>query len=137
MSFVVDASATLPWCFSDEQTPATRALLMRAAVAETLVVPDHWAAEVLNVLIQGQKRGRISETEIGERLMDLGSFNISVDRRPITNYFFDVRRIAQRYKLTAYDAAYLELAVRRRLPLATLDRDLATAAIAAGVPLLL
>ena len=85
----------------------------------------------------GHRRGRLNAVEMDDRLVDLGSLDIAEDRLSLNLFLPEVLRISQQHRLTAYDAAYLELALRRRLPLATLDKDLASAARAEAVPLLL
>lgn len=135
-AFVPDASVTLPWCFEDERTSFTESLLNRIRAREEAMVPSHWPAEVLNSLVQAKKRGRVPEENIQRFLRDLSSFPILVDHERSLTVWERVRRLAETHRLTAYDAAYLELAQRTGLPLATLDRELQKAARAEKVPLL-
>jgi predicted nucleic acid-binding protein len=131
--FVLDASATLPWCFKDEATSFTEGLLKRMAAQERAVAPAHWPLEVLNTLIQAKLRGRVQETDIHAFLLDLRSLDIQVESHPTDTVFDRIRALAEKHRLTAYDAAYLELAKRVALPLATLDSALVRAAEAEGV----
>lgn len=121
MSFVPDASVTLPWCFEDERTPFTESLLNRIRARERAVVPSHWPAEVLNSLVQAKKRGRVPEESLQRFLWDLSSFDILIDCERSLAAWQRIRNLAEAHRLTAYDAAYLELAQRTGLPLATLD----------------
>lgn len=131
-SFVLDTSITMAWCFADEATPETAALNRRLA-AEAAVVPGHWPLEVSNVLSVAERKKRISLQETEEFVGQLGLLEIQVDHEGCADAFKRLIPLTRSHALTAYDAAYLELALRRRLPLATLDRDLRKAAKAAGV----
>jgi len=134
--FVADASATLPWCFEEEGTPATEALLERLRSGEMAVVPAHWPTEVMNGLIMAVRRGRIGPETASRFARDLGALPIRIES-PLSPGDWDaVIRVATEYKLTIYDAAYLELAERIAFPLASLDGDLRKAALAAGVVLM-
>jgi predicted nucleic acid-binding protein len=135
VSFIVDSSVALSWCFEDERTPATKALLER--VAETgALAPQHWPLEILNGLTMGERRGRIEPSK-RQRLVDfLRDLPITLDTETAVQVWDPTQRLADRYRLTAYDAVYLELAQRRSLPLTTLDRDLRSASSAVGVALL-
>ncbi len=131
-AFVIDASATLPWCFSDEATTATNALLVRLQTGDEAVVPAHWITEVGNALLMGVRRKRITAQDAYQFLADLEFLPIrtsATTRRMVRGAVFP---IAEQYGLTVYDAAYLELAIREGLPLATLDDDLSKAAKSAG-----
>ena len=127
-SFVADASVTLPWCFHDETTPFTDGLLSRLIAGEGIAVPAHWTAEVLNGVIKGKQRGRVDDSTIKQFFESLRSFEISIDEGSGLALFEKTRDLAERHRLTAYDAAYLELAIRSGLPLATLDDALRRAA---------
>ena len=134
-AFVIDASATLPWCFADEATPATNLLLARLRSGDEAIVPAHWPLEVANALLIAVRRKRISVEDAQQFLDDLEVLPIQVetaDRKSLRKRVF---LLAKQSNLTAYDAAYLELAVRERLPLATLDRELREAARGACVAL--
>lgn len=135
--FVLDASAALPWCFRDEETDYTRALQAELADAE-IVVPPIWPSEIVNALVMAERRGRIDAADIRRFLADLESIDLVIEGGGIDHAFRHALPLAQRYgklKLTAYDAAYLDLASRLGIPLATLDAVLIRAAAAEGVPL--
>lgn len=134
MSLVIDSSMTLAWSFEDEKSEESAAVLRR--VAETgAVVPVLWRLEVLNGLQVALRRGRITVAYRDASLTDLRALPIAIDRGTNRHAWSATLRLCDRFGLTSYDAAYLELALRRRLPLATLDGGLARAAEAENVPL--
>jgi predicted nucleic acid-binding protein len=127
VTFVLDASLALAWYFQDEATPATEMILDR--VVETgAVVPALWRLELVNGLQVAVRRGRISAAYRDRSLADLAQMQIETDPETDVHAWSVTLRLADRHELTLYDAAYLELAQRRRLPLATLDQDLRRAA---------
>ncbi len=132
--FVVDASLTLAWCFADEANPYSRKVL---AVLQTThaLVPALWPFEVANVLTMAERRGRITSEGTADFLERLRLLPIQVERREALWVCQQVLTLTRQHRVNAYDAAYLELATRERLALATLDGDLAKAARATGVPL--
>ncbi len=134
MSLVIDSSMTLAWYFEDEQTAASIAVL-NLVVEAGAVVPALWRLEVLNGLQVAVRRGRINIAYRDASLADLSSLVIAID--PGTNHqaWSATLQLCDRFGLTPNDAAYLELAQRRRLPLATLDGELVRAAQAEKVPL--
>ena len=131
-----DASVTLPWCFPDEATPWTEMLLNRVAAGEPVIVPAHWSIEVTNGLLMAVRRRRISRTKVEEFLEDICDLPVQIQpaRRPKT--WPALVALAEKHRLTTYDAAYLDLAQYVGLPLATLDADLRKAAQAEGTALL-
>ena len=135
MSFVVDNSVALAWCFEDEQTAGIMALLDR--VADTgAIAPQPWPVEALNGLLTAERRGRI-DRETCQRLAGfLRQLPIRIDDETASRSWTETARIAEQHRLTAYDATYLELAVRLGAPLATSDAALIAAAEAMGVALL-
>ena len=133
--FVIDASATLPWCFADEATAATNAVLTRLRTGVEAIVPAHWPVEVANALLIAVRRQRISPEDAHQFLRDLESLPIRVETTTKNLVRAGVFPVAGQYGLTVYDAAYLELAMREGIPLMTLDNDLRKAARASGVPL--
>jgi predicted nucleic acid-binding protein len=135
MSFVVDSSIALTWCFEDEATQAADALLVKLT-HDGAHAPSLWALEVLNVLVIAQRRGRITLKERQDRIALLHALPITLDTETAEQAWTITNLLAERHGLTLYDAAYLELAQRLNLPLATLDTDLRTAANAMGVPVL-
>ncbi len=129
---VVDASVTACWAFRDEGHPCADLALERLHTGEALV-PALWWFEVRNILVVNERRGRITEAETSVFLSDLEHLPITMDRAPESS---EVLRLARTHRLSAYDAAYLELAQRTRAELATLDAELIRAARAEGVPLI-
>ena len=124
MAFVLDASITASWAFQDEDHPDASLAFDRVR-AEEGVVPSLWWFEVLNILIVNERRRRITESDTAACLLSLSRLRIRVDRVPDES---GVLRLARVHRLSAYDAAYLELAQRQGLPLAMLDADLRKAA---------
>jgi predicted nucleic acid-binding protein len=135
LSFVVDNSVALAWCFEDEHTQPIMDLLDR--VAETgAVAPSLWPLEALNGLLMAERRRRL-DTKRRQRLAGfLRDLPVTLDAETADQAWTATARLAERYRLTLYDAAYLELAQRRKLPLATLDQDLIRAGKALGIALL-
>jgi predicted nucleic acid-binding protein len=134
-AFVLDCSVTMSWCFGDEATAAAFALLDRLG-SETAVVPSHWFLEVANVLTVAEKRKRMTAPATAEFLKLLGALDIEIDNTPAGNVFPHVLPLCRKYSLASYDAAYLELALRRQLPLASLDNELRAGAKHAGIKVL-
>ncbi len=135
MSFVLDSSVALAWCFEDEQTAATQALLQRVVEAGA-VVPVLWPLEVLNGLATAERRRRVdrdTRLRLAGLLRDLP---IRVDLDSAEAAWGDTAALAERHQLTLYDASYLEAARRLTLPLGTVDKALRTAAKLVRVPLL-
>jgi predicted nucleic acid-binding protein len=132
MAFVIDASATLPWRFADESTPWSEALLDRVEAGEEVLVPAHWPLEVLNGLLVARRKGRVTDAQVSEFIEDLAALPIRVVPVAAPAQWPAILSLAQQHRLTVYDAAYLDLAQRTGLPLATLDGDLRKAAVAAG-----
>ena len=132
MSVVIDASITLPWYFQDEVTPETEAVFNRV-IAEGAVAPAHWKLEVANGFRTALLRQRIDRTYRDESLQDLSNLSIEIDTIGIREAWTTTLDLADRYRLTPYDAAYLELAMRRNLPLATLDKELLAATKLVGI----
>src|SRR5688500_2699776 len=124
--FIPDASAALPWCFEDEATPWTESLLNRLAGGEQILVPAHWPLEVTNGLLMAMRRGRVTGEKVRRFIDDLQALSLHIEP-PLSPMFWPgVLEMAEQHRLTAYDAAYLDLAQRTGLPLATLDEDLQT-----------
>ena len=132
--FVIDASIAVAWCFDDEKTQFTERTLDQIADGAEVVVPALWPFEVANALLIAERRKRLTTAQSTAFLNELESLNISIDAASLLRTFNQVLVEARQYNLTAYDAAYLELALRRGLPLATLDDNLKKAAKAVGVP---
>jgi predicted nucleic acid-binding protein len=132
---VLDASVTLA-AVLQEANAALAANLIDCVAAERAVVPSHWHLEVGNALLMSERRGNISPSQRAAYVEDLLSLPIECDPETSTRAWRECLMIASQYRLTLYDAAYLELSMRRSLPLATFDAALRRAAAAAGVALL-
>jgi predicted nucleic acid-binding protein len=135
MSLVLDSSAALAWIYSDETTEAIRHVF-DLLTENGAWVPGLWRLEVANILEMGVRRGRHDAAFRDATLADLALLPISLDPETDRQAWGATAQLASRHRLTLYDAAYLELAQRRDLPLATLDRELRSAANDEGVILL-
>ncbi len=133
MPFVLDASTTMAWCFEDEASEATEAVLDKLG-ADHALVPALWEYEVANVLLVAERRKRITEFQATRFLALLGQLPIHVS--PYPPRATALMAIGRRHQLSAYDSAYLELASREGVALASVDVALKNAAAASGVPLL-
>ena len=131
---VIDSSVAIAWCFPDEQDDYSQSVL-DALGSERAIVPDLWHLEVANTLLVGERRKRSTQANTVTWLGFLASLPIAVDEETKLHAFGHTANLAREHNLSAYDAAYLELAPRWGLPLATLDDKLKTAAQAVGVPL--
>lgn len=131
---VLDASVTLCWLFEDQATAYTDLVLDRLGGGDAAVVPAIWPFEIANAVAVAERRKLVNPAQAVAFLQTLGQLSIAVDRK-IEQIFNAVLEAARRYRLSAYDAGYLELAMREALPLATLDAALRNAARAAGVRL--
>ncbi len=130
---VVDASIALAWCFPDEASDyADRVLL--ALAGHTILVPAAWSLEVTNGLLIGERRKRLKPPEVSRFLALLEGLSIAEEGHAVTDTVNQVLPVARDCGLSAYDAAYLELALRRNAPLATLDSNLEKAAKRLRVP---
>ena len=128
-AIVIDNSVYLAWCLGDEDNP-TAARAMQRVIEEGGVAPRIWWYGLRNALLMNERRGRISPQQVMDTLADSLALGIAIDDEHDGSLLLD---LARRHALTIYDAAYLEVAVRRSLPLATLDRRLRTAAEASGI----
>jgi len=132
--FVLDCSMALAWCSPYENARGPQAVLDSLATA-IAVVPSLWHLEVGNAVLVGERKKRCSQADTVSWLGFLASLPIEVDEETALRAWSDVLNLARTHDLSAYDAAYLELALRRGLPLASLDTKLNAAAAAAGVPM--
>jgi predicted nucleic acid-binding protein len=135
VSFVLDSSVALSWCFKDEQTPQTLETL-RMAKTRAIFVPSIWHVEVSNVLGIAYRKGRLNDADLAIALTTFETLEIHTDIPLIPIGPVELLPLMRIYELTAYDALYLELATRLSLPLATLDAKLLSAAKQAGISLL-
>jgi len=133
--FVIDASSVLSWCFEDEGGPETDALIEKVAAAGAAVF-GLWSLEIANGLVMGERRGRIKPAESAAFVAMIEELPMVADRATGARALHETMSLAREHRLTAYDAAYLELAMRLGLPLATGNRSLGAAAERVGVVLL-
>jgi predicted nucleic acid-binding protein len=123
----------LSWCFPDEQTPLSLKVLDRLNAGDAALVPAFWSVEVLNSLLVGEKRGRISPEQTQAFLRDLGALRPTFDNVSVEQVFGSVQKLCRKHNLTPYDALYVELALRMKCPLATLDQSQRNAANALNI----
>jgi predicted nucleic acid-binding protein len=126
LSLILDASMAIAWVFDDEG-PQPLNILIRVR-ADGAVVPSHWRLEIASALRSAVTRRRYTERFVSECLADLGNLPIVVDGETDSRAWGRTRKLSNEYDLTVYDAAYLELALRRKLPLASCDQALIAAA---------
>jgi predicted nucleic acid-binding protein len=131
--FVLDCSVTMSWYFKDEANAYANGV-RRALSTARAAVPAVWPLEVANILVIGERRQRSTEAAAKKWLGYLQLLPIDVDRETAVRAWSDILHVARAHDLSAYDAAYLELAIRLGLPLASLDDQLKAAAALAGVP---
>jgi predicted nucleic acid-binding protein len=127
-------SLTLAWCFPDEQATYPLSVLESLADVQAFV-PELWHLEVANALLVGERRKRCTQADATTWLSFLPALPITVDEETTARAWSDILNLARSHNLSSYEAAYLELALRRGLPLASLDDRLKAAATAPGVPL--
>ena len=135
-SFVVDSSVALAWILQNQATETPRALLLEIREGAVLVVPSLWFFEVANALVIAVRRKLISVGERETATALIAALRLETDHDGNERALSATSELAQKYGLTVYDAAYLELARRRSLPLATRDHALMSAAKKSGVKLL-
>jgi predicted nucleic acid-binding protein len=135
MNFVLDASVALLWLVPQTNTAGVdyADTVLTALTTSQALVPSLFALEAANVVAKVESKGVVTEAESQRFITLLGKLNIATDQATMTHALGDTLNLARRYRLSAYDAAYLELALRTGLPLATLDADLAKAAVASGL----
>jgi predicted nucleic acid-binding protein len=122
--FVIDASVVLSWCFPDEDSALARHVADMFKRGDTAIAPSFWPHEVLNALLVGEKRKRISKDLTRSFLEDLSSLPIGLQQVPSAAVFDRLHRLSYEHGITSYDAAYLDLVLDSEAPLATLDEDL-------------
>lgn len=132
---VIDACAILAWCFEDER-PKNAETVLAGLVAHGLVAPQHWPLEVANTLWAAERRKRITAAHAAEFLSLLEAIEVEIDSETARRAWQETRAVSQRFDLTIYDAAYLELALRRGAAIASRDSALMAAARVAGVEVL-
>jgi predicted nucleic acid-binding protein len=129
---VIDASLALAWCFPDEASDYAATVLINLENC-TIWVPGIWSLEIANAVVVGERRKRLKEPEIRQFINLLDSLRLVQDIQPANELIPGIVPLARKYSLSAYDAAYLDVSIRRAAQFATLDSKLATAAKAAGV----
>ncbi len=133
-AFVLDCSVTMAWCFSDEQNEVAERLLINLKKTKALV-PSIWALEVNNVLRVAERKKRITIIQSNTFIHLLNTLPIEVDKGINEHPSLYLMDITRQFDLSAYDAAYLELALRHSIPLASFDQLLCKAAKQAGLSL--
>ena len=133
--FVIDASIAVAWCFEDQKAPEAERVLDRMAAGGEALAPAIWPFEVANALRSAERSKRLTPVQTARFLERLLGFGILLEAPQMASVFDQVLSRARAHRLTVYDAAYLELAVRTGLPLATLDGALRKAARKLGVTL--
>jgi predicted nucleic acid-binding protein len=128
---VLDASFVFPWLFEDEASPAADAMLEHVT-RHGGYVPPLWYTEIANGLGMAERRGRLSPSGLREAINLLSHLHLTLDEFSTQGAFGPVIDLMREHRLTAYDATYLELALRRGLPLAINDKELRRAALASG-----
>jgi predicted nucleic acid-binding protein len=132
-SFILDSSLALSWCFESEVTEATQEILASLAAGATAFVPALWAWEAQNVLCMAERNKRHTAASRQQKLAILRSLPIELDPFAHQQALGETGRLAQEHKISVYDAAYLEMALRLGLPLGSLDTGLRAAAKKTGV----
>lgn len=131
--FVLDASVVLTWCFPGENASLAQHVAHRFQQGDTALAPSFWPHEVLNALLAGEKRQRISRDLMRSFLNDLAALPVTLEQIPAGIVFDRIHSLSRKHGLTAYDAAYLDLALESGVALATLDEPLIRACKNAGV----
>jgi predicted nucleic acid-binding protein len=134
--FVVDASVVLTWCFPDEKSALAQRVAQLFKDGESAIAPSFWPHEVLNALLVGERRKRISADLIRTFLTDLATLPILLQEMRADDVFDRIQSLSREHGVTTYDAAYLDLAQTNCLPVATLDEDLIRACVRTGVELI-
>lgn len=129
---VVDASVTLAWCFPDEASDYADRVLV-ALEGHAVLVPALWSIEITNALLIAERRKRVKQTEIRRFVELLSELAVVMDSRSVTDAVTNILPLGREHLLSAYDAAYLDVAIRHGAPLATLDGDLQKAGGKAGI----
>lgn len=125
--FVIDNSVVMAWCFDDEANAYTDAIQDRL-IEHKAHVPVIWPLEVANVLLVAERKNRISKADSGHFISLLSQMPIEVEQGELERVFHDTMSLAREHGLTSYDASYLELAIRKGLPIASLDKAIKRAA---------
>ena len=133
--FVVDASVSLCWYFEQQKSAYTEAVLEQLAEGDRAVAPALWPLEMINGLVLAERFKKLRANQLEQFLADLRALPVEIDTAGVSRAHASIPPLARNYRLSAYDASYLDLALVEGLPLATLDKRLRTVAAAAGVHL--
>src|ERR1041385_1840888 len=133
--WVIDASVAIAWIHPAQATAETGSLRERLKSSDLLIVPVIWFHEIANALLVLERRKKLKPEERRLAMSGLSALNVKADSEGVSRVFGEVSRLAENHALSVYDASYLELAARQRLPLATKDPALKTAANNCGVQL--
>ncbi len=133
--FAIDNSVIMTWCFKDEASQYADLILDRLEVSDGFV-PSIWPLEVCNVLLVAERKKRIGEADSARFIELLSELPIIVEQEPPERMIKEIFALARKHKLSSYDASYLDLAMRKGLPIATLDEKLIAAAKRCKVPIL-
>ena len=128
--FVIDASIVLTWCFPDEESQKAEAIAERIVGGDEVIGPAFWRHEILNALLVGEKRKRLTRELTRALIDDLDRLPVDIDLPSFVTVFTAAQALCRKHGLTAYDAAYLEIAIREGIALATVDEELKRAAAA-------
>lgn len=134
--FVLDASIVLTWCFPDEKARKAQEISERIASDDTVIVLAFWRHEVLNALLVGERRSRLTPELTQGFIVDLNRLPIEIDAETSHVVFHATQALCRKRGVTAHDAAYLEIAIRYSCPLSTADEKLKAATLAEGVRVL-
>ncbi|MEA3429187.1 MAG: type II toxin-antitoxin system VapC family toxin [Thermodesulfobacteriota bacterium] len=132
--FVVDNSVVMSWCFKDEISQYADTILDSLEVS-TAVVPSIWPLEVGNILLVAERRKRLSQADSARFIALLTELPITIEQEPPERMMKEILALAREHQLSSYDASYLDLAMRKGLPIATLDNALLAAAKRSQVPI--
>jgi len=133
-NFVIDNSVVMTWCFKDETSQYADAILDKLEVS-TAVVPSIWPLEVGNVLLVAERKKRLSEADSARFIALLTELPITIEQEPPGRMLKEILALAREHQLSSYDASYLDLAMRKGLPIATLDNGLVAAAERSQTPI--
>jgi predicted nucleic acid-binding protein len=134
-NFVVDNSVVMTWCFSDETNKYSDAIL-DSLNTSTAFVPSIWPLEVGNVLLVAERKKRLSEADSARFIALLAELPIVIEKEQPERMMRDILALARKHKISTYDASYIDLAMRKGLPIASLDKDLRKAARRSRVAIL-
>lgn len=129
---VIDASVALAWCFPDEASDYADEVLV-ALDGQAILVPALWAIEITNAVLEAERRKRIKQPEIRQFAALLNELTVVMDSPSLLETMSNLLPLAREYGLSAYDASYLDVAMRRGAALATLDSNLQNAGRKAGI----